>query len=193
SWHSLVAYLGWRVGGGKGVDQPVVIRRARRGACPLWGWGVMQAGRVHAVGKVLSFLVALPPSRDLLFCAKDLFVAARTMSCSHHKTSATSSGSVSLAIARKRSLTGHRNPGINGVFELVCVVGRGLVAIAEVHAIDAGAQLAQGKPEMARNRFGFLERHEYFKEMPQRYLWRGSRCRIELSNTRRGLLSPPQA
>src|SRR5262249_4775041 len=30
---------------------------------------------------------------------------------------------------------------------------------AEVHTIVAGAQLAQGKPEMARNRFGFLERH----------------------------------
>jgi len=47
----------------------------------------------------------------------------------------------------------------NGVFEIVCVVGRSLVSIAEVHTIVAGAQLAQGKPEMARNRFGFLERH----------------------------------
>src|SRR5262249_12500023 len=65
------------------------------------------------------------------------------------------------------SLTGHRNHGINGVFEIVCVVGRGLVSIAEVHAIVAGAQLAQGKPEMARNRFGFLERHEYFRGTPQ--------------------------
>jgi hypothetical protein len=63
------------------------------------GGGGLQAGRVHAAGKVLSFLVALPPSRDLLFCAKDLFVAARTMGCSHDKTSATRSGSVSLAIA----------------------------------------------------------------------------------------------
>ena len=56
---------------------------------------------------------------------------------------------------------GHRNHGINGVFELVCVVGRGLVSIAEVHAIVAGAQLAEGKPEMARDRFGFLERHGF--------------------------------
>src|SRR5262249_37068866 len=59
------------------------------------------------------------------------------------------------------SLMGHRNHGINGVFELVCVVGRGLVSIAEVHAIVAGAQLAEGKPEMARDRFGFLERHGF--------------------------------
>jgi len=63
---------------------------------------------------------------------------------------------------------GHRH-GINGVFELVCVVGRGLVSIAEVHAIVAGAKLAQGKPEVARHRFGFLERHEYFKKMPRRH------------------------
>ena len=45
------------------------------------------------------FLVASQPVRDLLLCAKHLFVAARTMGCSHHQTSATSSGSVSLAIA----------------------------------------------------------------------------------------------
>src|SRR5262245_590576 len=69
----------------------------------------------------------------------------------------------------QRSPTGHHNRGIDGVFEFVRVVGRGLVSIAEVHAIVAGAKLAQGKPEMARNRFGFLERHEYFKEMPQGY------------------------
>jgi len=49
---------------------------------------------------------------------------------------------------------GHRNHGINGVFEFVCVVGRGLVSIAEVHAILAGAQLAQSEPKMARDRFG---------------------------------------
>src|SRR6516162_1007559 len=29
------------------------------------------------------FLVSLPASRDLFICAKDLFVAARTMRCSH--------------------------------------------------------------------------------------------------------------
>src|SRR6516162_3678785 len=45
------------------------------------------------------FLVASQPVRDLLLCDKHLFVAARTKGCSHHQTSATSSGSVSLAIA----------------------------------------------------------------------------------------------
>src|SRR5262245_32745764 len=56
---------------------------------------------------------------------------------------------------------GHRNHGINGVFELVRVVGRGLVSIAEVHAIIAGAHHAQSEPEMARDRFGLLERHVF--------------------------------
>jgi hypothetical protein len=46
-----------------------------------------------------------------------------------------------------------------GVFEIVRVVGRGLVSIAEVHAIVAGAHHAQSEPEMARDRFGFLVRH----------------------------------
>src|SRR5262249_41803544 len=53
------------------------------------------------------------------------------------------------------SLTGHLNRGVDGVFELVCVVGHGLVAIAEVHAIVAGARLAHSEPEMARNRLAF--------------------------------------
>jgi hypothetical protein len=56
---------------------------------------------------------------------------------------------------------GHRNHGINGVFEIARVVGRGLVSIAEVHAVVARAHLAQSEPEMARNRFGFLERHGF--------------------------------
>src|SRR6516164_5437965 len=42
---------------------------------------------------------------------------------------------------------------------MVRVVGRGFVSIAEVHAIVARAHLAQSDPEMARDRFGFLERH----------------------------------
>src|SRR6516164_2899338 len=67
----------------------------------------------------------------------------------------------------QRSPTGHLNCGIDGVFEIARVVGRGLVSIAEVHAIVAGAKLAQGKPEMARNRFSFLERHEYFRGTPE--------------------------
>ena len=59
------------------------------------------------------------------------------------------------------SLTDHLNRGIDGIFEIVRVVSRGLVPIAEVHAIFAGAHLAQSEPEMARNRFGFLERHGF--------------------------------
>jgi hypothetical protein len=38
---------------------------------------------------------------------------------------------------------------------------RGLVPIAEVHAIIARAHLAQSEPETARDRFGFLERHGF--------------------------------
>jgi len=33
----------------------------------------------------------------------------------------------------QRSLTSHLNRGVDGVFEIVRVVGRGLVSIAEVH------------------------------------------------------------
>src|SRR5262245_40852387 len=51
----------------------------------------------------------------------------------------------------------------SGVFEIVRVVGRGLVSIAKVHAIVAGAHHAQGEPEMARDRFGLLERHGFVK------------------------------
>src|SRR5262245_19356637 len=40
---------------------------------------------------------------------------------------------------------GPSHHGINGVFEFVCVVGRGLVSIAEVHAIVAEAKLAQSE------------------------------------------------
>src|SRR5262249_9619646 len=77
------------------------------------------------------------------------------------------------------SLTGHLNRGIDGVFELVCVVRRGLISIAEVHAIVARAKLAQSEPEMARDRFGFLERHEYFREMPQGYsVSSADRCEV---------------
>src|SRR5215471_10115997 len=57
------------------------------------------------------------------------------------------------------SLTGHLNRGVDGVFETVRVVRRHLVSIAEVHAIVARAHLAQGEPEMSRDRFGLLERH----------------------------------
>src|SRR5262249_53966792 len=62
---------------------------------------------------------------------------------------------------REFSLMGHLNRGIDGVFEIVRVEGRGFVSIAEVHPIVAGAHLAQSEPEMARNRVGLLERHGF--------------------------------
>ena len=43
-------------------------------------------------------------------------------------------------------LTGHLDRGIDGVFEIVRVIGLGLVSIGEVHAIVAGAYLAQSEP-----------------------------------------------
>ena len=79
---------------------------------------------------------------DLFICAKDLFVAARRSSS-------------------QRSPTSHLNRRIDGIFEVVRVIGRSLISIAEVHAIVAGAQQAQGEPEVARDRFGFLERHGF--------------------------------
>src|SRR6516162_7031643 len=54
------------------------------------------------------FLVASQPVRDLLLCARHLFVAARTMGCIHHQTSATASGSVgsqSFETARLRAIS----------------------------------------------------------------------------------------
>jgi hypothetical protein len=57
------------------------------------------------------------------------------------------------------SATGHLNRGVNGVFEIVRVVGRGLVSIAKVHAVIARAYLAQSEPKTARDGFGFLKRH----------------------------------
>src|SRR5262249_18707817 len=51
----------------------------------------------------------------------------------------------------------------SGVFEIVRVVSCDLVSIAEVHAIIAGAHHAQSEPEMARDRFGLLERHGFVK------------------------------
>jgi Arabinose-binding domain of AraC transcription regulator, N-term len=67
------------------------------------------------------------------------------------------------------SPTGHLNRGMDGVFEIVPVVSRGLVSIAEVHAIVARAHLAQSEPEMARERLGFLKRHG--PSMSSRYPW----------------------
>ena len=63
----------------------------------------------------------------------------------------------------QRALMGHLNRSIDGVFEIVRVVRRSFVSIAEVHAIFARAQQAQREPEVARNRFSFLERHGLMK------------------------------
>ena len=75
------------------------------------------------------------------------------------------------AIVNARSLTGQLNRSNDGVFEIVRVVGRRLVSIAEVHAVVARAHLAQSEPEMARNRFGFLERQS--RQRPCRYTFIG--------------------
>ena len=58
---------------------------------------------------------------------------------------------------------GHLNRSIDAVFEIVRVVGRSFVSVAEVHAIFARAQQAQREAEVARNRFSFLERHGLVK------------------------------
>src|SRR5712664_2765203 len=54
---------------------------------------------------------------------------------------------------------GHLNRSIDGVFEIVRVVSRSFVSIAEVHAVLARAQQAQREPEVARNRFRLRARH----------------------------------
>src|SRR5262249_2679732 len=89
------------------------------------------------------------------------------------------------AYLRHNSPTRHLNRRLDGIFEIVRVVGRGLVSIAKVHAIVAGAHHAQSEPEMARDRFGLLERHGFVKSSSgsvstatnctncTRCLWRG--------------------
>ena len=52
--------------------------------------------------------------------------------------------------------TGHLNRGFDRVFEIVRVVSRRFIFIAEVH-------LAQSEPEMARDRLGFPEHHGFVK------------------------------
>src|SRR5262245_19446417 len=66
------------------------------------------------------------------------------------------SPAASVRCSSQRSLTGDLNRGIDGVFEIRRVVGRGLVSVAAGHAIVAGAHLAQREPEMSRDRFGLL-------------------------------------
>ena len=54
-------------------------------------------------------------------------------------------------VALPLSDTGHLNRGVDSVFEIVRIVGHGLVSIAAVHAIIARAYLTQSEPEMARD------------------------------------------
>ena len=65
-----------------------------------------------------------------------------------------------------RWLSDHLNPGVDGVFEIGRVVGRSLVSAAKAHAIVSRAHFAQSAPEMARDRFGFLERHGLSPQVP---------------------------
>jgi hypothetical protein len=58
--------------------------------------------------------------------------------------------------------TGHLNRGFDSIFEIVRVVSRRFVSIAEVHSIRARAH-AQSESQMARDRFGFLEHHGFVK------------------------------
>src|SRR5262249_59151781 len=51
-----------------------------------------------------------------------------------------------------------RNSRLRAISIAVLTASSSLSVIAEVHAIVAGAKLAQSEPEMARDRFGFLER-----------------------------------
>jgi hypothetical protein len=64
-----------------------------------------------------------------------------------------------LLLGANRTATSHFNRSVDGVFEIVRVVGRRLVAITEVHAILARAHLAQSESKVAHDVFGFLERH----------------------------------
>src|SRR5262249_4502314 len=89
----------------------------------------------------------------------------------------------------QRSLTGDLNRGIDGVFEALRVVGRGLVSVAAAHAKVAGAHLAQGEPEMSRDRFGFLERHG--ASIPCRYPFIGGSASLSLCPPRGAFFSVP--
>ena len=66
-------------------------------------------------------------------------------SCSGSVATASSNGLHDIAG------TGHLNRGFDGILQIVRVVSRRFVSIAEVHAIVARAHLAQSEPEMARN------------------------------------------
>ena len=112
-------------------------------------WASFQGPEHNVFDLDSRLLVACSPVRDLLIFAKHLLIAATTV---WH-------GQSSRWCSSHPSLTGHLDRGDDGVFEIVRVVGRGFVSIAEVHAIFARVQQAQREPEVARNRFRFVERH----------------------------------
>src|SRR5262249_49085219 len=120
-----------------------------------------------------TLLSRFAPVRGLVILCQTF---VRCCQSSHHTLSATALGSVGSQSFENARLRAISNRGVDGVFEIVRIVGRGLVSIAEVHAIVAGAQLAQNEPGMARDRFGFLERHEYSKEIPQGYSVSSADC-----------------
>ena len=113
-------------------------------------WASFQGPEHNVFDLDSRLLVACSPVRDLLIFAKHLLIAATTV---WH-------GQSSRWCSSHPSLTGHLDRGDDGVFEIVRVVGCGVVSIAQVHAIVARAHLAQSEPEMSRDRFGFLERHD---------------------------------
>jgi len=132
------------------ATRAVPFRHNRRSACRFVLPHVAVALRGYRLGSNIArtCLVALPRSGDLFLGAERLLVATREWRglrcrrCAHH--------------AR---CSGHPNRGINGVLEIDGVVGSGLGSIARLHAIVSGAYFAQGEPEMAHNRFGFLQGH----------------------------------
>ena len=84
-----------------------------------------------------------------------------------------------LGTAFNTSGAGHLNRGFDGILEIVRVVRRRFVSIAEIYSIPARAHLAQSEPEMARDRLGLLERHGFvelvFGRHPKggnRFFWR---------------------
>src|SRR5262245_51426559 len=107
-----------------GIKMPCRTKGFWRGGtveCNITTFG----GRVNAASILIHwrfhFLVALPPSRDLLPSAKHQFVAARTIGCSHDAVSATGSASAGSAITLSAVMP-HHVPTLYGaaLTTLVC-------------------------------------------------------------------------
>src|SRR5215472_12673614 len=101
--------------------------------------GLISGADHDALAISITPLSRLLPRAGFLTFAKHLLLAATTV-CHG-----------SLWCSSQPSLMGHLNRGVDGVFETVRVVNRGLASIAEVHAIVPRAHLAQSEPEMARD------------------------------------------